>query len=224
MKMPKSYSFQSTHPRGVRHLLGDSMSFGVLFQSTHPRGVRHFITFVKSFHCCFNPRTHAGCDYIPNGWAAPLILFQSTHPRGVRLLKYPFPLHINLFQSTHPRGVRQQQIMLITLDLQFQSTHPRGVRLSYTCYKDRRNIVSIHAPTRGATEVKLCMELKTTVSIHAPTRGATGGVSQETAKTWVVSIHAPTRGATSSSGTGNNGGNGFQSTHPRGVRHLSNMG
>ena len=35
------------------------------------------------------------------------------------------------------------------------------------------DIVSIHAPTRGATLVKQLSELERKVSIHAPTRGAT---------------------------------------------------
>lgn len=42
------------------------------------------------------------------------------------------------------------------------------------CYNGkRRERVSIHAPTRGATgvEVRLCADIS--VSIHAPTRGAT---------------------------------------------------
>jgi len=55
-------------------------------------------------------------------------------------------------------------------------------------------IVSIHAPTRGATSMELDMAKRHEVSIHAPTRGATfdsGGFFQVE---W------------------------FQSTHPRGVR------
>ena len=55
--------------------------------------------------------------------------------------------------------------------------------------------VSIHAPTRGATCCPESVSPKSEVSIHAPTRGATNllraGVPLKT-----VSIHAPTRGAT----------------------------
>ena len=54
--------------------------------------------------------------------------------------------------------------------------------------------VSIHAPTRGATKIGLCTTLFFVVSIHAPTRGATAlNVGRLTS-------------------------NGFQSTHPHGVR------
>ena len=77
--------------------------------------------------------------------------------------------------------------------------------------------VSIHAPTRGATDKANEKRVKALVSIHAPTRGATGNILlyisdfkfQSTHPHGVrrvrdidfvisekVSIHAPTRGAT----------------------------
>ena len=39
----------------------------------------------------------------------------------------------------------------------FQSTHPLGVRLSSICYASGYTKVSIHAPTRGATESELIL-------------------------------------------------------------------
>ena len=79
-------------------------------------------------------------------------------------------------------------------------------------------LVSIHAPTRGATPTILRFKCHLVVSIHAPTRGATfllrklfhnpagfnprsheGSDSGDSiTQSWVlvVSIHAPTRGAT----------------------------
>ena len=77
--------------------------------------------------------------------------------------------------------------------------------------------ISIHAPTRGATNIDLYNEVINNISIHAPTRGATGvtnnftrdtqdfnprsykrsddtPTTKETTK--IISIHAPTRGAT----------------------------
>ena len=55
----------------------------------------------------FNPRTHAGCDYIDGDNKNGESKFQSTHPRGVRLFAVVGKLLFMLvFQSTHPRGVR----------------------------------------------------------------------------------------------------------------------
>ena len=80
------------------------------------------------------------------------------------------------------------------------------------------NLVSIHAPARGATQRATLMILRNEVSIHAPARGATrflvagcwhgggfnprtregcdtfAGICEQLAK--IVSIHAPARGAT----------------------------
>ena len=58
-----------------------------------------------------------------------------------------------------------------------------------------RNIISIHAPPRGATAVEVHMATALVVSIHAPTRGATS-LFERLKVLSGVSIHAPTRGAT----------------------------
>ena len=55
--------------------------------------------------------------------------------------------------------------------------------------------VSIHAPTRGATQTHYYNSPYDKVSIHAPTRGATSTRSSNCFFN-KVSIHAPTRGAT----------------------------
>ena len=166
-------------------------------------------------------------------------LFQSTHPHGVRrscLKKRQAQTSFN--PRTHTgcdleTAVAGQESML------FQSTHPHGVRLLGRIHDTLDILVSIHAPTRGATylcSVTLC---KYKVSIHAPTRGATwwtrhpcnqlpsfnprthtgcdlGQSAYETAVQ--VSIHAPTRGATTAHFKESVECFRFQSTHPHGVR------
>ena len=77
-------------------------------------------------------------------------------------------------------------------------------------------MISIHAPTRGATLKQVQPRTKNGISIHAPTRGATYSVSllmpkylfqstlprEERPYAYqkdipiIISIHAPTRGAT----------------------------
>ena len=167
-------------------------------------------------------------------------MFQSTHPHGVRpsgdgaridstgvsihaptrgatisLSRY---LDIAGFQSTHPHGVRLTDALCVAAMILFQSTHPHGVRHCIMPTEIDVYIVSIHAPTRGATMSKTICDLKIDVSIHAPTRGATFGKNTTYCPTiWFqsthphgvrlytntlnyglncVSIHAPTRGAT----------------------------
>ena len=103
---------------------------GKMFQSTHPRGVRHQFGFKR-----FN-----------------LYMFQSTHPRGVRLKLSCEALRFFPFQSTHPRGVRRDiTICIRTYRLCFNPrTHVGCDRISIRLLR-RTKLVSIHAPTWGAT-------------------------------------------------------------------------
>ncbi len=87
--------------------------------------------------------------------------------------------------------------------------------------KEFNRVVSIHAPTRGATPKTKDYMYVPDVSIHAPTRGATTFL-RDAAVAAHVSIHAPTRGATALTEFGNNAHK-FQSTHPRGVRLCSRL-
>ena len=76
--------FQSTHPRGVRHINGNNNKDFQRFQSTHPRGVRledldSLNHTLVSIHA---PARGATIWHLLSGqWYS---LFQSTHPRGVR--------------------------------------------------------------------------------------------------------------------------------------------
>ena len=142
--------FQSTHPRGVRPIIFNTISAFTPFQSTHPRGVRHFAGLESGF-----------CG-----------AFQSTHPRGVRHLSTSELMDKIMFQSTHTRGVRRRQL----------------------CCQRGGQLVSIHAPTWGATQSGLAYANSSSVSIHAPTWGATLNEAQ------LTNLRQ------------------FQSTHPRGVR------
>ena len=62
-------------------------------------------------------------------------------------------------------------------------------------HNDCHFMISIHAPTRGATLLMPKLWHKKRISIHAPTRGAT--LSDNKRDIFIsISIHAPTRGAT----------------------------
>ena len=158
--------------RGATHITF-ATSTGQKFQSTHPRGVRLNSQCDKTLILGFNPRTHEGCDlrratalqrykvsiHAPTRGAtkavralrANFIEFQSTHPRGVRLSLGLKSIIAYGFQSTHPRGVRPDGSYYATDLAKFQSTHPRGVRRLRLRKYFFNLIVSIHAPTRGAT-------------------------------------------------------------------------
>ncbi len=121
------------------------------FQSTLPRGERPFI------------------DNYPISQRA----FQSTLPRGERHELSCKTRCKQMFQSTLPRGERLIYHFIYHIKKLFQSTLPRGERRARACTYTRTHIVSIHAPTRGATLSEVAEGITASVSIHAPTRGAT---------------------------------------------------
>ena len=143
--------FQSTHPHGVRHKCGDS---------SKARGTR------------FNPRTHTGCDGLLQAILSTGVKFQSTHPHGVRLRKqFDGGLYLP-FQSTHPHGVLHTPYNLSNSQI-FLNPPPHRGGDGHTAGHAHGELVSIHAPTRGATVKELGAHKVLLVSIHAPTRGAT---------------------------------------------------
>ena len=100
------------------------------------------------------------------------VIFQSTLPREERL---SFPCNISfhlIFQSTLPREERQTMRKLTIAELNF---NPRSHERSDPMVKKflLMKMISIHAPTRGATSQVSLLCFKCIISIHAPTRGAT---------------------------------------------------
>ncbi len=100
-----------------------------------------------------------------------------------------------MFQSTHPQGVRQGISSRPETILRFQSTHPQGVRQLLMVYFLMPE-VSIHAPARGATTTHIAAP-SISLSFNPRTREGCDCASLRFSST--IS---------------------FQSTHPRGVRHI----
>ena len=100
-----------------------------MFQSTHPHGVRpSWKSTSRTTTGSFNPRTHMGCDY-PG---------------------YPGHHKNPQFQSTHPHGVRQRIRIFRIFPLSFNPRTHTGCD-SANSTDHPTTLVSIHAPTRGAT-------------------------------------------------------------------------
>ena len=100
------------------------------------------------------------------------VTFQSTHPHGVRLASGYLQEASGWFQSTHPHGVRRKDSDVYVMPSVFQSTHPHGVRPLTD--RQRRYEQSFNPRTHTGCDCELCTGQKShVVSIHAPTRGAT---------------------------------------------------
>ena len=96
--------FQSTHPRRVWRVEGNSPSIITWFQSTHPRRV-WLIAFQPFYE---------------------LIKFQSTHPRRVWQSKNRIILWEDVSIHTPTQGVTLRKSIHLFSEA-FQSTHPRRV-------------------------------------------------------------------------------------------------
>ena len=145
-------AFQFTRPRGARRRIADrrlpvlcfnSRAHGgrdqeridkaikEAFQFTRPLGARQTFCRTARRHACFNSRAHGGrdCAHLPPRPAPPW------------------------FQFTRPRGARLSPLLSLCAARSFQFTRPRGARpwVVPTFSVNKKELVSIHAPTGGAT-------------------------------------------------------------------------
>ena len=63
-----------------------------------------------------------------------------------------------MFQSTHPRGVRPRAVQRVLLQQCFNPRTHAGCDIDAALETWQKVVVSIHAPTRGAT-VKISLEI-----------------------------------------------------------------
>jgi hypothetical protein len=210
---------QSTRTRGARPCSPCQHVSLCSFQSTRPRGARQGRPKRGDPDQSFNPRAHAGRDSYSATRCIEGFCFNPRAHAG----RDPAPPHFWMEGGL------------------FQSTRPRGARLDPALHIAKYCMVSIHAPTRGATHSlrRLRCALAgfnprahagrdeptttpphtpATVSIHAPTRGATQRAGNRNLLDTNVSIHAPTRGATRKAARILSISELFQSTRPRGAR------
>ena len=120
-----------------------------------------------------------------------------------------------VFQSTPPRGERLQITSKYYYDRYFNPRPHVGSDLQLRLIISHL-LISIHAPTWGATNRRCTISGSGKISIHAPTWGATEVMDDQTIYL-EISIHAPTWGATRLEGT-KCAECLFQSTPPRGER------
>ena len=187
------------------------------FQSTHPHGVRRPRCSGCAAPCCFNPRTHTGCDpdfyinYPPYNkvsihaptrgatnlrilYLIPSFRFNPRTHTGCDLLRLSFLAINSRFNPRTHTGCDITTMTSLAPILRFNPRTHTGCDPSEGIVDFGSYRVSIHAPTRGATTEQREKELTDIVSIHAPTRGATPKIA------WSDNILR------------------FQSTHPHGVR------
>ena len=165
--------FQSTLPHGERHYIeqlaqdgwrvsihaptwGATFAFSrfsefYTFQSTLPHGERRPQMAVSALLVGFNPRSHMGSDI-----GLPLVsrngIRVSIHaPTWGATFSQALLAWASAFQSTLPHGERLAIVGVLVITFQFQSTLPHGERHGGSISHITPTLVSIHAPTWGAT-------------------------------------------------------------------------
>ena len=137
-----------------------------------------------------------GATYSPHEIKERLqINFNPRSREGSDTIRSHFPSFCCHFNPRSREGSDRRSPCLFRTRSRFQSTLPRGERPVIFVLSTTIQLISIHAPARGATLYHLVLQ-----------RGA------------IISIHAPARGATRSSWKRCRMGK-FQSTLPRGERH-----
>ena len=164
--------------------------------------------------------------------------FQSTHPSGVRPSAGMVFSAAARFQSTHPSGVRRRTQPMTSMHAYFNPRTPVGCDLDAAREPFAFRHISIHAPQWGATRYRLGPDVDPPdFNPRTPVGCDLGYLGIQSSGT--ISIHAPQWGATTRGKPNNPRDNyfnprtpvgcddgknahhhcqGFQSTHPSGVR------
>ena len=213
--------FQSTRPRGARPDVQLSAAAPSGFQSTRPRGARRRQHRTRgggrrvSIHAPARGATFPRCH-----GAGAHGLFQSTRPRGARPKGESSLLRIVGVSIHAPaRGATPNVAVIFGDKEKFQSTRPRGARpgtvmpstFALTCFNPR---------AREGRDRDIFHHGSADRRFNPRAREGRDREQHSTRADRDVSIHAPARGATILKQDKSPCKIKFQSTRPRGARHL----
>ena len=142
----------------------------------------------------FNSRPSARGDQVFCIPTEEMTISIHAPPRGATCMKTRFWLR-KPFQFTPLREGRPACWAFASALFDFNSRPSARGDCPYCGAKMLLNLISIHAPPRGATSTLGEDRKKLMISIHAPPRGATRRAAA-IPRTAAISIHAPPRGAT----------------------------
>ncbi len=151
--------FQSTRPRGARHDAARGFHQNKVSIHAPTRGATIDRLRYRYFHTRFNPRAHAGRDICISSIDDAPYVFQSTRPRGARLVLTSHPSTMcSCFNPRAHAGRDSSLLVFISSNFCFNPRAHAGRDLRRPSRLGQGG-VSIHAPTRGATQVCWCSYL-----------------------------------------------------------------
>ena len=144
-----------------------------MFQSTPPREGRRTARAISLSSTGFNPRPHARGDFGSPLRSCAIKMFQSTpHARGDEAGKPHLTGSLSFNPRPHTRGDVVDYILMV-YNCEFQSTPPHEGRLDiFESHGIARKFQST-PPHEGRRIRRQVICTCSVVSIHAPTRGAT---------------------------------------------------
>ena len=102
------FSFQFTHPGGVRRIVPASDAVPTSFNSRTREGCDCFPRSCRAEGACFNSRTREGCDALLHDDEQRDVCVSIHAPgRGATLASSTITTSSTRFQFTHPGGVRR---------------------------------------------------------------------------------------------------------------------
>ena len=144
--------FQSTFPREERPYYTIVRIQVLQFQSTLPREERPFPTdFVTAFMPYFNPRSHERSDFTGDYTFEVTLISIHAPTRGATMTSDETGM-VAIFQSTLPR--EERRCMRVRIAAPLCNFNPRSHERSdgdVNKIDCGGSVISIHAPTRGAT-------------------------------------------------------------------------
>ena len=149
----RQYWFQFTRPRGARHSGSILADLAEEFQFTRPRGARPDGGRSRAGNQCFNSRAHGGRDN--SALIGARLGFVSIHaPTGGATKSSSVIARSPLFQFTRPRGARHERGRGRRRQRPSFNSRAHGGRDLISAPLMCSPVVSIHAPTGGATRFR----------------------------------------------------------------------
>mgnify|MGYP000895443751 CR=1 FL=1 len=97
-------------------------------------------------------------------------------------------------RSREGSDISDHRILLLAYN--FNPRSREGSDLDFVCVLGYVQLISIHAPAKGATTIsEYTTAWRKAISIHAPAKGATDPAGSRS-RAYSISIHAPAKGAT----------------------------
>ena len=121
----------------------------------------------------FNPRSHKGSDYIVLFSYDSRLISIHAPTRGATCKHNLLLYHNQYFNPRSHKGSDYAEGYYSPSTSDFNPRSHKGSDFVPFPQETKLALISIHAPTRGATDYILDMDFLFSISIHAPTRGAT---------------------------------------------------